>query len=250
MQLTAEVKDDNYQEMPRQQEAMYAKSTDTFLRADASTGKHYYDLNAATKSYCGPWLFGTEHVAVNVDRMRGQWIQWCPIPADIRDGVLMRGNVIYQNPNGTYRMSTDVYEGVIETHGDRYFVGKTQHTFQAPSLPGGRMQVVANIRIRLNERLAYNPMMPRSQPSQVASAPANYGQYRQQPPVAAYSNYEEPPQPAWGSSHMNVIAPPQGNQVEATYGNSEPTYQRGTNSRPSYSQRDAGVYKNDPDGGF
>ncbi len=79
------------------------------------------------KAIQAPWLFGKEHVEVNVNRMKGQWVQWCPIPADIRDGVLMRGNVIYQNPDGTYRQSADLYEGVIETQGDRYFVGKTQH---------------------------------------------------------------------------------------------------------------------------
>lgn len=262
MQLTAEVKDDNYQELPRQQEAMYAKSTDTFLRADASSGKHYYDLNAASKSYSGPWLFGKEHVEVNVNRMRGQWVQWCPIPADIRDGVLMRGNVIYQNQDGTYRMSSDVYEGVIETQGDRYFVGKTQHTFQAPNLPGGRMQVVANIRIRLNERLAYNPMMPRSQQSSVASAPSqsypqqqpqaamgSYSNYQQQPVAADYGNYQQPAQPAWGYSHNEVVAQPQGNQVEANYGGGS-TYYGGGQGSTRQGQRDSRTFRNDPDGGF
>lgn len=243
MQLTAEVKDDNYQEMPRQQEAMYAKSTDNFLRADASTGKHYYDLNAASKSYSGPWLFGKERVEVNVNRMAGNWVQWCPIPADIRDGILMRGNVIYQNPDGTYRMSSDVYEGVIETHGDRYFVGRTQHTFISPNVPGGRMQVVANIKIRLDQRMAYNPMMPRTQQTNVASAPPSYSQYQQQPATygssGGYGSYQQPAQPSWGYSHPSVVAPPQGNQVEATYGSSQQQY-----------QRDAAVYKNDPDGGF
>ncbi|HNB21524.1 MAG TPA: hypothetical protein PKZ32_03860 [Candidatus Melainabacteria bacterium] len=261
MQLQAEIKDDNYQELPRQQEAMYAKSTDTFLRADASTGKHYYDLNAASKSYSGPWLFGKERVEVNVNRMRGQWVQWCPIPADIRDGVLMRGNVIYQNADGSYRQSGDVYEGVIETHGDRYFVGKTQHTFVSPNLPGGSMKVIANIRICLNERMAYNPMMPRS--SAMASAPpANYSQYQEQPSAASYGNYntngyQAPQQPAWGYSHNEVLAQPQGDQVQATYGGGSNYY--GGNSYGSdqnqgaggrRGQRDAGTFRNDPDGGF
>ncbi len=262
MQLTAEVKDDNYQELPRQQEAMYAKSTDTFLRADASTGKHYYDLNAASKTYSGPWLFGKEHVEVNVNRMKGQWVQWCPIPADIRDGVLMRGNVIYQNQDGTFRRSSDLYEGVIETQGDRYFVGKTQHTFQSPNLPGGQMKVIANIRIRLNERLAYNPMMPRSQQSSTASAPApaqyqqqqpaaaSYSNYQQQQPVASnYGNYQQPSQPAWGYSHNEVVAQPQGNQVEASYGGSS-TYYGGGSGNSRQGQRDSRTFKNDPDGGF
>lgn len=190
MQLTAEVKDDNYVDLPRQQEAIYAKSTDTLLRADASTGKHYYDLNAAAKSYSGPWLFGRQHIQVSVRGMNAQWMQWCPVPADIRDNVMMRGNVIYQNTNGTYRTSSDVYEGVIESEhgfeGGRYFVGRTQHTFFANNLPGGRLQVVANIKIHLNERLPYNPMMPQSnsQPNtQVASysTPASYGQSVSQP---------------------------------------------------------------------
>lgn len=270
MQLQAEIKDDNYQELPRQQEAMYAKSTDTFLRADASSGKHYYDLNAASKSYSGPWLFGKERVEVNVNRMRGNWVQWCPIPADIRDGVLMRGNVIYQNADGSYRQSGDVYEGVIETHGDRYFVGKTQHTFVSPNLPGGSMKVIANIRICLNERMAYNPMMPRSQQSSsMASSPSpSYSQYQQQPqyqeqPAAAsYSNYstnnyQAPQQPAWGASHNEVVSQPQGDQVQATYGGGGSNYYGGSsydgNSNAGggrRSQRDANTFRNDPDGGF
>lgn len=269
MQLNAEIKDDNYQELPRQQEAMYAKSTDTFLRADASTGKHYYDLNAASKTYSGPWLFGRERVEVNVDRMKGNWVQWCPVPADIRDGVLMRGNVIYQNQDGTYRQSSDVYEGVIETHGDRYFVGRTQHTFVSPNLPGGQMKVVANIRICLNERLSYNPMIPRSQQSSMASAPPqqqSYPQYQQQqqPAAASYgnyatNNYQQPQQPAWGYSHNEVVSQPQGNQVQASYGGGSnygsgsnyyggDSYGGGNNSRQM--RRDAGTFKNDPDGGF
>ncbi|MCC6978409.1 MAG: hypothetical protein IT343_08810 [Candidatus Melainabacteria bacterium] len=265
MQLTAEIKDDNYQDLPRQQEAMYAKSTDTFLRADASTGKHYYDLNAASKTYSGPWLFGKEHVEVEVNRMRGQWVQWCPIPADIRDGVLMRGNVIYQNPDGSYRMSGDVYEGVIETHGDRYFVGRTQHTFRASNLPGGSMKVIANIRIRLDQRLAYNPMIPRSQQNTMAgSSQPSYSQYQQQQPAAAsYANYQQAPQPAWGGSHDQVVSQPQGNPVQASYGggygnnsnsgnsnygSGQSNYQGGTYSQ--YGKRDAGVFKSDPDGGF
>jgi hypothetical protein len=198
MQLTAEIKDDNYADLPRQQEAIYAKSTDTLLRADASTGKHYYDLNAAAKSYSGPWLFGRQHVQVSVNGMNAQWMQWCPVPADIRDGVMMRGNVIYQNQNGTYRTSSDVYEGVIESEhgfeGGKYFVGRTQHTFFANNLPGGKLQVVANIKIHLNERLPYNPMMPRSSANTVASYDQNQGQNQGQ-----------------------IIQQPNGNTVAASY---------------------------------
>lgn len=257
MQLTAEVKDDNYAEMPRQQEAMYAKSTDTFLRADANTGRHYYDLNAASKTYSGPWLFGRQHVEVSVNGMKGQWVQWCPVPADIRDGVLLRGNVIYQNQNGTYRMSNDVYEGVIESHGGREFVGKTQHTFVANNLPGGRMQVVANIRIKLDERLAYNPMMPRSQPSAASAggyqSNQNNSNYQgSQPAVASYSNsYSSQPsysQPAWGASSNQVIPQPQGNPVEARYSAPPASYNEGSYNQ--YGGRDNQTFKNDPDGGF
>ncbi|MBC7997416.1 MAG: hypothetical protein IAF58_05715 [Leptolyngbya sp.] len=256
MQLTAEVKDDNYAEMPRQQEAIYAKSTDTFLRADASSGRHYYDLNAASKTYSGPWLFGRQHIEVSVNGMKGQWVQWCPVPADIRDGVLLRGNVIYQNQNGTYHMSSDVYEGIIETHGGREFVGKTQHTFVANNLPGGKMQVVSNIRIKLDERLAYNPMLPRSQPSTASSGGYQNAQTFE-PAVASYSNsYASPAsynqssyqQPAWGSSSNQIIAQPQGNPVEAQYSTPPASYNAGSYSQ--YGGRDNHTYKNDPDGGF
>lgn len=162
MQLQAEVKYDGYDDLPRQQEVKYADSTATYLKADASTGKHFYDLNAASKTYSGPWLFGKQKVEVNLRGMRGQWIQWCPVPADVKDGVLLRGNVIYQNGDGSYRLSPDVYEGVIESEhgfeGGRYFVGRTQHTFVSNNLPGGQLRVVANLRIHLDQRLAYNPM--------------------------------------------------------------------------------------------
>ncbi|HEY9785644.1 MAG TPA: hypothetical protein V6D17_09605, partial [Candidatus Obscuribacterales bacterium] len=190
MQLTGEVKDDAYADLPRQQQAEYAPSTDTFLRSDASTGRHYYDLNAATKAYSGPWLFGKQHVEVLVGNLKAQWLQWCPVPADIRDGVLMRGNVIYQNPDGSYRISGDLFEGVIRTeHGltsERFLIGRTQHTFYGPQLPNGRMQVIANLRIPLTERLSYNPMIPRSR--------------SEQPAVASYSSYpsdENAPEHQW-----------------------------------------------------
>lgn len=218
MQLTAEVKDDNYTDLPRQQEAIYAKSTDTLLRADASTGKHYYDLNAAAKSYSGPWLFGRQHIQVSVQGMNAQWMQWCPVPADIRDNVMMRGNVIYQNQNGTYRTSSDVYEGVIESEhgneGNRYFVGRTQHTFFANNLPGGRLQVVANIKIHLNERLPYNPMLPQS------NSQANTQ-------TAAYSSYSTP------ASYGQVVSQPQGDTVNANYGSTANNY-----SEAQYGARD------------
>ncbi len=215
MQLTAEIKDDNYAELPRQQEAHYASSTDTLLRADASTGKHYFDLNAAAKSYSGPWLFGREHIQISVNGMKAQWMQWCPVPADIRDGIQMRGNVIYQNPNGTYRTSGDLYEGAIESHGDeKYFVGRTQHTFFANNLPGGQLKVVANIKIELNERLPYNPMLTRSSSPPAQNVVASYGQQAV----------------SYGNSSGNLVGQPQGQNVDANYG-SQNNYQE-----PQYGQ--------------
>lgn len=244
MQLTGEVKDDAYQELPRQKDALYASSTDTFLRADASTGKHYYDLNAASKAYSGPWLFGQQHVEVLVGNMKAQWVQWCPVPADIRDGVLMRGNVIYQNNNGTYRMSNDRYEGVIETdHGfgsSRYFVGRTQHTFYGRNLPNGSIRVIANIRIHLNERLAYNPMIQCSQ-----AATASYSTYSREQ-GAADSQHQQLP---WQQEAYGQQGPAYGQQPG--YAQPQPTYQ--TNTYPGGSQGapdNNQIFRNDPDGGF
>lgn len=185
MLLNAEIKDEGYADLPRQQQAQYAQPTQTYLKADASTGKNYIDLNAAAKTYNGAWLFGQEHVECYVGRLKAQWLQWCPVPAGIADGVLLRGNVIYQNADKTYTMSSDQYEGVLRTEGhERIFIGKTQHTFHGSNLPNGSMRVVADLRINLNERLAYNPMV--SLPSQqIAQRPnsyqsAPYGQYGQQ----------------------------------------------------------------------
>lgn len=103
--------------------------------------------------------------------MNAQWIQWCPVPAGINDGVPLRGNVIYQNADNTYRMSKDQYQGVIRTSGDvRYFEGRTQHTFTGNSVPGGYLRVMADLHIPLTQQLAYNPMI--AIPSaQSASAP-------------------------------------------------------------------------------
>lgn len=211
MQLTAEVKYDGYDDLPRQQEVAYANSANTYLKADASTGKHYYDLNAASKGYSGPWLFGKQKVEVNVNGMRGQWIQWCPVPADIRDGVLMRGNVIYQNSDGSYRMSPDVYEGVVESEhgfeGGRYFVGRTQHTFYSRNLPGGQMKVVANLRIHLDQRLPYNPMSGGgSGNGGSGSGGGGTAAYDSQGAAASYSSYDS----------GQVVAPPQGTETVPT----------------------------------
>lgn len=270
MQLTGEVKDNAYADLPRPQNAMYASSTDTFLRSDASTGRHYYDLNAASKSYSGPWLFGQQHVEVMVGRLKAQWVQWCPVPADIRDGVLMRGNVIYQNPDGTYRMSNDRYEGVIETeHGfesGRYFVGRTQHTFYGRNLPNGSMRVIANIKIHLNQKMSYNPMIQKSQaatasysnysreqgqadsqwqqlPAQQPASypqqsPASYGQYPSSGPQYPSSGQQYP------SSYGQPVAPSYGQPPAQTYPNAYPS--GGYPSTPNDNQ----TFRNDPDGGF
>jgi len=196
MLLDAEIKDDSYNEMPRQQlQAQYAQPTNTYLRADASTGKNYIDLNAAAKSYAGAWLFGTENVQCFVGTLKAQWQQWCPIPAGIADGVLMRGNVIYQNPDKTYRTSSDQYEGVIRTvHGERIFEGETQHTFYGRNLPNGSMRVVAKLSIPLTKRLAYNPMivLPSRQNADYGNGSGSY----QRPVVASsYANYQRYNQP-------------------------------------------------------
>lgn len=198
MLLDAEIKDDNYNEMPRQQlQAQYAPPTNKYLRADASTGKHYIDLNAAAKNYTGAWLFGSENVQCFVGNLKAQWQQWCPIPAGIADGVLMRGNVIYQNPDKSYRTSSDQYEGVIRTvHGERVFEGETQHTFIDRNLPNGSMQVVAKLYIPLTQRLAYNPMivLPARQNADYANNSSSY----QRPVMASsYANYQRYNQPAY-----------------------------------------------------
>jgi hypothetical protein len=196
MLLNAEIKDDHFSELPRQQlQAQYAYPAATYLKADASTGKHYIDLNAAAKSYAGAWLFGTQNVQVFVGNLKAQWVQWCPVPAGIGDGVLLRGNVIYEYPNKSYRTSKDMYEGVIRTaNGERFFEGQTQHTFSGSNVPNGYLKVVANLNIPLTQRLAYNPMivMPSKQ-----RANANRLYASQQSETAAYSNaYQTYSQPA------------------------------------------------------
>ena len=222
MLLTGEVKDKDYQDPPRQQEALYAHSSDQYLKADAETGKHYYDLNAANKSYAGPWLFGKENVQVFVDGMKAQWLQWCPVPADLRDGVFLRGNVIYENPNGSYRMSTDLFEGVLHTEGrHRFFVGRTQHTFYGRNLPEGSLKVIANLNIALNQRLAHNPMMippPATESGANAYLPQNYSQNYSRPASYAPANYAPqnyPQQPV--NRQPEAYSPTQNYQQPQTY---------------------------------
>jgi hypothetical protein len=159
MLLSAEVKDNNYSDLPRQQTAQYAYPAQTFLKADASTGKNYVDLTAAAKTYRGAWLFGEQSVEMYVDGMQAQWRQSCPIPAGIPDGVLLRGTVAYSNPDKTYRTSDDTFEGTLQTiDGVRHFIGQTTHTFVSRYLPGGTARVEARLNIPLTQTLAYNPM--------------------------------------------------------------------------------------------
>lgn len=188
MLLNAEIKDDHYGDLPRQQlQAQYAYPAPTYLKADAVTGRNYVDLNAAAASYQGAWLFGTQNVNVLVGGLKAEWVQWCPVPAGIGDGILLRGNVVYENPDRSFRRSDDVYEGVIRTEGaTRVFEGQTQHTFTGKNVPGGYLKVSAPLRIPLLQRFAYNPMKV-SPSTQLSYTPppaphvASYGN--------AYSNY-------------------------------------------------------------
>jgi hypothetical protein len=204
MLLNAEVKDDAYSELPRQADAQYAAPATNYLKADAATGRNYVDLNAAAQSYHGAWLFGKEQVQMNIGNLRARWVQWCPIPAGVADGVMVRGNVMYENTNGSYRMSNDVYEGIVRTKGGvRYFEGKTQHTFYGANVPNGEMRVVANLNIALTQRLAYNPMAT-SPARQMAQAPRYNPSYGQG---------------AYGASNTNVF-----NQYTPQYAPSPNTY--------------------------
>ncbi len=196
MQLEAEVKDNIYADLPRVQDPVYVHPATTYLKAEAKTGRRFVDLNAAAKSYSGPWMFGSENVQVLVGRMKAQWVQWCPIPAGIGDGILMKGNVIYQNPDGSHKVSKDFFEGIImsEAHG-RFFEGKTQHTFYGRNLPGGSLQVVANIRIPLSQHLAYNPLMvhPNAQSARAKKMLTKKSQFPSQQPLSygGYARYQD-----------------------------------------------------------
>ena len=191
--LQGEVKDNTSRELPRQPEAMYARAADTYLKSDAATGKRYIDLNAAMQSYRGAWLYGSQHVQVFVNRMKAQWEQFCPVPADIPDGVLMRGNVLYRTASGGWQRSPDQFEGVLKTkhgfHGGRYFIGRTQHTFQGRNLPGGRLTVVGQLDICLSHTAPANPLVS------VNSPPGGGQSYRQSEssysaPALSYPTYE------------------------------------------------------------
>ncbi len=77
----------------------------------------------------------------------------------------------------------------------------------------------------------------------------SYSNYQQQPVASAYGSYQQPSQPAWGYSHNEVLAQPQGNQVEASYGGGSNYYGGGSEIIVSNNAIRARS-KNDPDGGF
>lgn len=195
MQLEAEVKDNIYADLPRVQDPVYVHPATNYLKAEAKTGRRYVDLNAAAKNYSGPWMFGSENVQVLVGNLRAQWVQWCPVPAGIADGILLKGNVIYQNPDGSHKMSGDMYEGIIVSEpGGRFFEGKTQHTFYGRNFAGGSLKVVANIRIPLVQHLAYNPLMvhPKAQAARTQKMASRKAQFPSQQPLSygGYARYQ------------------------------------------------------------
>jgi hypothetical protein len=198
MLLQGEVKDNSVVELPKQYDTEYGAATaasETCLKADAQTGRHYVDLNTAMTTYQGAWLYGHEHVIVYVGRMKADWEQFCPIPADVRDGVLMKGNVLYRNADGTWRKSSDQFEGTLSTQpgpgGGRWFVGRTQHTFLGSNIPGGRLCVVANLNMHLSQSSPSNPLVTIPKPrAEQQNEPASYTQRSYKEPTLSYPKYE------------------------------------------------------------
>jgi len=186
-----------YDEMPKQQETFSAAASDTYLKSDASTGRHYIDLNTAMDHYRGAWLYGQEHVQVLVGRMKAEWEQFCPIPADVQDGILLKGNVLYRQANGGWSKSPDQFEGILRTMtgngGLRYFVGKTQHTFYARNLPNGHLQVVADLNIALSHRSPSSPLVSVPQSASSGGQPRQYSQNTYTPPTLSYPSYDQDP---------------------------------------------------------
>jgi hypothetical protein len=181
MLLNAEIKDDHYTELPRQQEPQYAYPAAKYLKADAATGQSYIDLNAAAHSYSGPWLRGHQSITASSNDISIDWGQSCLVPAGIADGVMIRGSVIYKNPDGSYRMSQDAFEGVLRTGPQyRYFEGQTQHTYHSPDVPFGVLHLTGQLETPLTETLPYNPMF------------AFQGQ-NSSPRTATYAPYETAP---------------------------------------------------------
>jgi hypothetical protein len=183
-------------------------------------------------------LFGKEHVQVYVQSLKAQWMQWCPIPADLRDGLLVRGNVLYENPSGGYRMSRDLFEGVLRTEdGGRYFVGTTQHTFYGRNFADGQLRVVADLRILLNQRLPYNPMMFGTNQTE----PPNFARYAAQPAQQPAYELRQPSyaeQPAYPQPQSGYAEQPSYPQQQAPY-SQLPVQQPGYLPQPSYAQQPA-----------
>jgi hypothetical protein len=199
MLLQGEVKDNSVVELPKQYDTEYgaaaAAAPETCLKADAQTGRHYVDLNAAMTTYQGAWLYGHEHVIVYVGKLKADWEQFCPIPADVRDGVLMKGNVLYRNADGTWRKSNDQFEGTLSTQpgsgGGRWFVGRTQHTFLGSNIPGGKLCVVANLNMHLSQSSPSNPLVTIPKPrAEQQNEPASYTQRAYKEPTLSYPKYE------------------------------------------------------------
>lgn len=196
--LNGEVKSTaTYEELPKQQETFNATESESYLKADAQTGRHYVDLNTAMTTYRGAWLYGQEHVRTMVGRLKAEWEQFCPIPADLQDGILLRGNVLYRQANGGWNKSPDLFEGVLHTNtgngGMRYFVGKTQHTFYAANLPGGHLKVVADLNIPLSHRSPSSPLVSIPQSASNSYQQPSYSQNTYTAPTLSYPGYATDP---------------------------------------------------------
>ncbi len=196
MVLQGEVKDNHARPIPKYEDAVYGRSDSTYLKADTSTGRHYVDLNSAMDNYRGAWLYGNEHVVTNVGRLRAEWEQFCPVPADIRDGILIRGNVLYRHRDGSWAKSGDQFEGVLRTvhgaHGGRFFVGRTQHTFHGRQFKGGSIKVVAQLNLKLSQRAPSNPLfkVPRAASNTNQNQePARYQRNTYSSPTLSYPSY-------------------------------------------------------------
>jgi len=200
--LQGEVKDTHQREIPRQYNAqvdtLYGNTADSYLKEDATTGQHYVDLNAAMTTYRGAWLYGQEHIITHLGRLRAEWEQFCPVPADLGDGILLRGNVLYRHQDGSWSRSDDQYEGSLRTlhglHGGRFFVGRTQHTFLGRQLPNGRLKVVADLDIPLTHKSPSNPLVAVGSPSPApgggGESPSSYQRQAFTPPTLSYPSYE------------------------------------------------------------
>ena len=140
-------------------------------------------------------MYGNEHVVTHIGRMRAEWEQFCPVPADLRDGILIRGNVLYRHNDGSWVKSRDQFEGVLKTvhgrNGGRYFVGKTQHTFHDNRFRGGQVRVVAPLNLKLSHRAPANPLF--KVPKVHERAVAQYRRNTYTEPALSYPSYDRDP---------------------------------------------------------